>query len=90
MLAEAPLSRRYGGTKYDVGQWTSAWTSPGFGLTELIGSWQATTPRNSWVEIRVRGRAGEHQVDGARRAVGHAYGGGSQFFAMWVVGSDKP
>jgi acetyl-CoA C-acetyltransferase len=39
---------------------------------------------------QVRGLAGEHQVDGARRAVGHAYGGGSQFFAMWVVGSDRP
>ena len=38
--------------------------------------------------LQVRGLAGEHQVDGARRALGHAYGGGSQFFAMWVVGSD--
>lgn len=40
--------------------------------------------------LQVRGQAGEHQVDGARKAVGHAYGGGSQFFAMWVVGSEKP
>ena len=40
--------------------------------------------------MQVRGTAGDHQVDGARTAVGHAYGGGSQFFAMWVVGSDKP
>ena len=40
--------------------------------------------------MQVRGTAGDHQVDGARKAVGHAYGGGSQFFAMWVVGSDKP
>ncbi len=40
--------------------------------------------------MQVRGTAGEHQVDGVRKAVGHAYGGGSQFFAMWVVGSDKP
>jgi acetyl-CoA C-acetyltransferase len=40
--------------------------------------------------MQVRGTAGEHQVDGARTAVGHAYGGGSQFFAMWVVGADKP
>ncbi len=40
--------------------------------------------------LQVRGMAGEHQVDGARRALGHAYGGGAQFFAMWVVGSDKP
>jgi acetyl-CoA C-acetyltransferase len=42
------------------------------------------------VALQVRGMAGEHQVDGARRALGHAYGGGSQFFAMWVVGSEKP
>ncbi|HMJ78385.1 MAG TPA: thiolase domain-containing protein [Iamia sp.] len=40
--------------------------------------------------MQVRGTAGDHQVDGARTAVGHAYGGGSQFFAMWVVGADKP
>jgi acetyl-CoA C-acetyltransferase len=39
---------------------------------------------------QVMGRADEHQVDGARTALGHAYGGGSQFFAMWVVGSEKP
>ncbi len=39
---------------------------------------------------QVRGLAGEHQVTDARVAMGHAYGGGSQFFAMWVVGSDKP
>jgi acetyl-CoA C-acetyltransferase len=38
--------------------------------------------------LQVRGMAGEHQIDGARRALGHAYGGGSQFFAMWVVGSE--
>jgi acetyl-CoA C-acetyltransferase len=40
--------------------------------------------------MQVMGRAGEHQVDGARTALGHAYGGGSQFYAMWVVGSEKP
>jgi len=40
--------------------------------------------------LQVRGKAGKHQVDGARRALGHAYGGGSQFFAMWVVGSEPP
>ena len=40
--------------------------------------------------MQVRGQAGEHQVDGARMALGHAYGGGSQFFSMWVVGSEQP
>ncbi|HZN15422.1 MAG TPA: thiolase domain-containing protein [Acidimicrobiales bacterium] len=39
---------------------------------------------------QVRGTAGEHQVEGARTALGHAYGGASQFFAMWVVRSEKP
>jgi len=40
--------------------------------------------------MQVRGQAGEHQVDGARTALGHAYGGGSQCFAMWVVAAEKP
>ena len=40
--------------------------------------------------LQVRGRAGAHQVEGARVALGHAYGGGSQFFAMWIVGSERP
>ncbi len=35
--------------------------------------------------LQVRGMAGEHQVDGATRALGHAYGGGAQYFAMWIV-----
>jgi acetyl-CoA C-acetyltransferase len=40
--------------------------------------------------MQVRGRAGAHQVDGARMAMGHAYGGASQFFAMWIVSSERP
>jgi len=40
--------------------------------------------------LQVRGTAGEHQVDGARLAVGHAMGGASQFHAMWVVGTEAP
>jgi acetyl-CoA C-acetyltransferase len=40
--------------------------------------------------LQVRGMAGEHQVEGAKKALGHAYGGGSQFFAMWIVGAEKP
>jgi acetyl-CoA C-acetyltransferase len=38
--------------------------------------------------LQVRGMAGDHQVDGARVAMGHAYGGGSQYFSMWIVGSE--
>ena len=40
---------------------------------------------------QVRGRAGDYQVElKTGKALGHAYGGGSQFFSMWVVGSEKP
>ncbi len=37
---------------------------------------------------QVRGQAGEHQVPDAKLALGHAYGGGSQFFATWIVGTE--
>jgi acetyl-CoA C-acetyltransferase len=43
------------------------------------------------VAQQVRERAGDYQVPlKTGKALGHAYGGGSQFFAMWVVGKDKP
>ena len=38
--------------------------------------------------LQVMGEAGEHQVDNAKVAMGHAYGGAAQFFAMWVVGKE--
>lgn len=40
--------------------------------------------------IQVMGKGGDHQVPRARKALGHAYGGGSQYYSMWVVGADKP
>ncbi len=40
--------------------------------------------------IQVMGKGGDHQVPNARKALGHAYGGGSQYYSMWVVGADKP
>jgi hypothetical protein len=40
---------------YVVHSWTSPKVVPGFGLTELVASWNAVTPRGSWLEVRVRG-----------------------------------
>ncbi|MFD4575496.1 hypothetical protein ACFWNK_28090 [Streptomyces sp. NPDC058417] len=31
-----------------------------------------------------------HRPSPARRDVGHTYGGGSPFFAMWLVGARPP
>jgi acetyl-CoA C-acetyltransferase len=39
--------------------------------------------------MQVRGQAGEHQVDGVKTALGHAYGGGSQYYSMWIVRAAK-
>jgi acetyl-CoA C-acetyltransferase len=38
--------------------------------------------------LQVMGRAGEHQVPNVKKALGHAYGGGAQYFAMWVVSTE--
>lgn len=50
--------RRYGGQRYDKVAWTSPWVRPRHSFTELIASWEAHTPRDSWIEVRVRGRDG--------------------------------
>ena len=54
---DAPSStRRYAGRTWDVGRWTSPWTTPGFSFTELVPSWEARTPDGTFVEVQVRGR----------------------------------
>lgn len=56
-VVKAPSVRRtYAGRAYELGRWTSPWVSPRFGLTELIASWEATTPGDSWIEVEVRGK----------------------------------
>jgi hypothetical protein len=42
---------------YDWGRWTSPWSRPGFGLTQLIASWNAQTPRGTWIWVQARGRS---------------------------------
>ena len=47
--------RTYDGRRYQTGSWRSPWVSPGFALTELIPSWEATTPKGTWLQVEVRG-----------------------------------
>jgi hypothetical protein len=51
-----------GGRAYDVARWTSPWVEPGHAFTELIASWSARTPKDSWIEVQVRGRGGSGGV----------------------------
>ncbi|WP_343900545.1 peptidase C39 family protein, partial [Nocardioides aquaticus] len=52
-------SRTLDGRRYDEGTWRSGWHEPGFALTSLIPSWSAATPRDSVVEVEVRGRTAD-------------------------------
>lgn len=40
---------------YETASWTSPVVSTGFGLTELVSSWEVITPARTWVQIEVRG-----------------------------------
>ena len=40
--------------------------------------------------LQVRGQAGDAPGRRRQQALGHAYGGGSQYFSTWIVGSEKP
>ena len=48
--------REYAGRSYERARWTAPWASSSFALTELIASWEARTPGDSWLEVEVRGR----------------------------------
>ena len=56
---DSPVARATaGGRSYDVARWTSPWVAPGYDYTELVASWSALTPKDSWIQIQVRGRSG--------------------------------
>jgi acetyl-CoA C-acetyltransferase len=38
--------------------------------------------------LQVMGRAGEHQVGGVKNALGHAYGGGAQYFSIAILSTE--
>jgi hypothetical protein len=40
---------------YDEGDWISPTVGTPFGLTELVSSWDASTPGGSWIEVSVQG-----------------------------------
>ena len=41
---------------YESGTWTGAWTPTPFAYDELVASWNAETPANTWVKIEMQGR----------------------------------
>ncbi|GAB3822685.1 peptidase C39 family protein [Kribbella italica] len=42
---------------YEQASWVSPEVRPGFDLTELVASWNATTPAGTWIEVSMSGRS---------------------------------
>ena len=67
-LAEPVGTRRYVDPhgyrtkRYAFGRWASPWREAGFAFDQLIPSWDATTPRDSWIQVQVRGRSESGRV----------------------------
>ena len=59
LVPAKPGTGKLGGRTYQVGSWTSPWSAPGFGLTQLIPTWEAVTEGDSVVKVQVRGMAGD-------------------------------
>ncbi|HET7388513.1 MAG TPA: C39 family peptidase [Nocardioidaceae bacterium] len=54
-------TRSYHQRRYEFGRWTSPWARPGFDFTELIPSWEAHTPRGTWIQVDVRAISTHHR-----------------------------
>lgn len=55
--------------------------------TNTIGA--TAMMRQAEAAMQVMNRAGEHQIDGARTAIAHGWGGGIQFHTLMIVSAEK-
>ena len=55
--------------------------------TNTIGA--TAMMRQAEAAMQVMGRAGAHQIDGARTAIAHGWGGGIQFHTLMIVSAEK-
>ncbi len=90
---------------HDIAGFGEGWQMVDKGETEMTGSFPvnpsggvlSSNPIGASGMLRlaeaanqVRGQCGEHQIDGARVALGQAYGGNAQYFSMAIFGSTLP
>jgi hypothetical protein len=77
-VGSASYTDPYGaGTKtWDYARWTSPTVSVGFGASQLVASWTASTPHGSWLQVEMRGRTGA--------------GAGTKWYVMGRWASDDP
>jgi len=44
---------------YQSGSWTSPWRAVGFGFSELVASWNATTPSGTWIQVQMQAKTNQ-------------------------------
>ena len=47
---------------FESGVWTSDWTAVPFAFDELIASWNADTPANTWIRVEMQARGGGRET----------------------------
>ncbi|MEP6814411.1 MAG: C39 family peptidase [Marmoricola sp.] len=56
VMARSFETRHVSGRDWQTSRWTSTWVTPSHDFTQLIPSWQATTPADTWIQVGVRAR----------------------------------
>ncbi len=65
-IGAAPNTRSWGGRTYEFGTWSSPWVSTSRPYRELVGSWTATTPAGSWIQVLVRAKDDTGKLSGTK------------------------
>ena len=87
-----PVARPVGrvtneGRTYDYSQWTSPVFRQGFDATELIASWNASTPEHTWLRVEAQGETSTG-AETAWYVMGRWAGGDAGFKRTSVEGQD--
>jgi peptidase C39-like protein len=50
------------GIAYESGTWTSDWTAVSFPFDQLVASWSADTPANTWIRVDMQARGADRET----------------------------
>jgi hypothetical protein len=54
----------FGGKRWAWARWTSGWVTPGHAFTELVPTWNAVTPADTFVRVQARVRSSTGRLSG--------------------------
>jgi len=57
-------TKSFAGKRWSWSRWTSGWVQPNHTFTQLVPTWNAITPANTWVQVFARVRSSTGRVSG--------------------------